>query len=225
VYANPGWVPQLSGPLVCDHRGVDDSLSQAVAVTTFPVKSAVRRGFAAAVVMGAAVMAAFGVASLGVAVWSVARATDDSLLASADVLVVFAGESARVQLALEITDGLSTGGVAPVVVFSHGLRNPLVADRCGQLRPVEVLCPVPESSNTRGEAQMFAALANERRWSNMVAVTGDYHLARARTLLTRCVDEPVEVSFVTVDWDDVALKVYLHETVGLWHAQVVDRGC
>jgi uncharacterized SAM-binding protein YcdF (DUF218 family) len=175
--------------------------------------------------MVAAVMAAFGVASLGVAVWSVARATDDSLQASADALVVFAGESARVQLALEITDGLSTGGIAPVVVFSHGLRSPLVADRCGQLRPVEVLCPVPESSNTRGEAQMFAALANERRWSNIVAVTGDYHLARARTLLTRCVDEPVDVSFVTVDWDDVALTVYVHETLGLWRAQVVDRGC
>ena len=180
----------------------------------------VRRGL-----MGAVVMAAFGLGSLGAAVWSVARATDDSLPASADVLVVFAGESARVQLALEITDGLSTDGIAPVVVFSHGLRNPLVADRCGQLRPVEVLCPVPESSNTRGEAQMFAALANERRWSNMVAVTGDYHLARARTLLTRCVDEPVEVSFVTVDWDDVALTVYAHETLGLWRAQIVDRGC
>jgi len=175
--------------------------------------------------MVAVAMAVFGVARIGVAVWSVARATDDSLPASADVLVVFAGESARVQLALEITDGLSTGGIAPVVVFSNGLRSPLVADRCGQLRPVEVLCPVPESSNTRGEAQMFAALANERRWSNMVAVTGDYHLARARTLLARCVDEAVEVSFVTVDWDDVALTVYLHETIGLWRAQVVDRGC
>ena len=175
--------------------------------------------------MVAVVLAAFGLASVGLAVWSVARATDDPLPVSADVLVVFAGESARFQLALEITDGLSTDGIAPLVVFSHGLRNPLVADRCGQLRPVEVLCPVPESSNTRGEAQMFAALANERRWSSIVAVTGDYHLARARTLLTRCVDEAVEVSFVTVDWDDVALKVYLHETVGLWHAQVVDRGC
>ena len=51
-------------------------------------------------------MAAFGLASRGAAVWPVAGATDGPLPASADVLVVFVEESARVQLALEITDGL-----------------------------------------------------------------------------------------------------------------------
>ena len=40
--------------------------------------------------MVAAVMAAFGLASVGAAVWSVPRTTDDSLPASADVLVAFA---------------------------------------------------------------------------------------------------------------------------------------
>ena len=71
-------------------------------------------------------------------------------------------------------------------------------------------------------AEFAAALAAEagatQTCHEAAAEPGVCHLARARTLVTRCVDEPVDVSFVTVDWDDVALKVYLHEGVGLWPA-------
>jgi len=174
---------------------------------------------------GVVTVAALVVASGGVATWSVFRAVDDPRPDSADALVVFAGESARVQLALQLSHDLGSDGVAPVVVFPYGLDNPLVVDRCGQLRPVEVLCPAPESSNTRGEAQMFADLARERGWRTVVAVTGDYHLARARTLLTRCVGDSVKVAFVTVDWDAVAIRVYLHEVVGLGLTYTIGRGC
>ena len=170
-------------------------------------------------------IAALVVTSGGAVLWLVLRAIDDPVPVSADALVVFAGESARVQLALELSNDLETAGIAPVVVFSHGLENPLVADRCGQRWPVEVLCLAAESSNTRGEAQMFGALVNERGWQSVAAVTGDYHLARARTLLSRCVGESVDVAFVTVDWDNVAMRVYLHETAGLWLAHVTTRAC
>lgn len=170
-------------------------------------------------------MAALAAVSVGVAAWSVLRAVDDLLPDSADAMVVFAGESARVQLALQLSHDLGAGGVAPVAVFPYGLNNPLVAERCGQLRPVEVLCPIPKSSNTRGEAQMFGDLARERGWRTVVAVTGDYHLARARALLTRCVGDSVEIAFVAVDWDAVAMWVYLHEVAGLGLAYTFSRAC
>lgn len=170
----------------------------------------------------------------GVVAWSVVRASDDSRPASADALVVFAGESARTRLTLELSDDLESSGIAPVVVFSHGLDEPAIRDHCGQLHPVEVLCPTPEPSNTRGEARMFAAIAAERGWRSLVAVTGDYHLARSRTLLTRCLDNTTDdttddtntdVAFITVDWDAVPMSVYRHETAALWHARFIDRSC
>ena len=174
---------------------------------------------------GVVAIAALAVVSGGVTAWLVFRAVDDPLPDSADALVVFAGESARVQLALQLSDDLAAGGVAPVVVFSYGLDNPLVVDRCGQLRPVEVLCPAPDSSSTQGEAQMFADLARERGWRTVVGVTANYHLARARTLLTRCVGDSAKVAFATVDWDAVAMRVYLHEIAGLGFASSFSRNC
>lgn len=154
--------------------------------------------------------------------WSVVRASDAGWVSGSgpvDALVVFAGEERRVELALELVDA----GVAPVVVFSHGDREPLVAGRCGSVVPVEVLCPVPVPSDTRGEARMFADLAVERGWGRVVAVTGNYHLARARMLMSRCFAG--EARFEVVDWDDVPLGVWWSETVKSWHTRYIDRGC
>ncbi|MFZ8999359.1 MAG: YdcF family protein [Ilumatobacteraceae bacterium] len=159
------------------------------------------------------------VMSAGAVAWRVVRAVDDQAVAEPDALVVFAGESARTRLALELVDA----GRVPTVVFSHGVDDPLVADRCGQVVPIEVICAVPDPSNTRGEARMFADLAAERGWSSLLAVTGNYHHARARTLLDRCFDG--DLAFVTVDWDDVRAGVYLRETMALWHATVLARDC
>lgn len=164
-------------------------------------------------------IAAVLVMSAGAVAWRVVRAVDDRSVADADALVVFAGESARTRLALDLVE---TGRVS-AVVFSHGLDDELVADRCGDVDPIEVLCPTPEPSNTRGEARMFADLAAERGWSSLLAVTGNYHHARARALLDRCFDG--DLAFVTVDWDDVRAGVYLSETMALWHASVLARGC
>lgn len=137
----------------------------------------------------------------------------------ADAVFVFAGESARLELALELIDQ----GVSDTLVVSLGRIEPLIAERCGSMSPVEVLCPEPQESNTRGEARMFGALARERGWGNVVAVTGDYHGARARMLLDRCLDGAA--AFALVDWDGVGWSVVGHEVAGLWVARFLDRDC
>ncbi len=137
----------------------------------------------------------------------------------ADAVLVFAGESARLVLALELIDR----GVSDTLVVSLGTNEPLVAERCGSTAPIEVLCPEPQEIDTRGEARMFGALARERGWDNVVAVTGDYHGARARMLLDRCLDGAA--SFALVDWDDVGWSVVRNEVAGLWVARFLDRSC
>ena len=77
---------------------------------------------------------------MAAAAWSVWRADPDELPPSADALVVFAGETARTRLALQLLDD----ELAPVAVFSLGADDDTVAGRCGELEPVEVLCPTPD---------------------------------------------------------------------------------
>jgi uncharacterized SAM-binding protein YcdF (DUF218 family) len=137
----------------------------------------------------------------------------------ADAVLVFAGESDRLELALELVDQ----GVSGTLVVSLGTKEPLIARRCGTTSPVEVLCPEPQELNTRGEARMFGAIARERGWGNVVAVTGDYHGARARMLLDRCFEGAA--SFALVDWHDVGWSVVRKEVAGLWVARFLDRSC
>ena len=136
-----------------------------------------------------------------------------------DAVFVFAGESARLELALELIDE----GVSDTLVVSLGEREPLISGRCGSTLPVRVLCPEPENLDTKGEARMFGALASEHGWTDVVAVTGDYHSARARMLLDRCLDGTS--TFVLVDWEGVGSSVVRHEVAGLWAARFLDRGC
>jgi uncharacterized SAM-binding protein YcdF (DUF218 family) len=137
----------------------------------------------------------------------------------ADAIVVFAGEQARVVLALRLVDE----GRADVLVVSDGEANPQVSGSCGQQEPVRVLCPRPDPLDTRGEARMFARLAQENGWHDLIAVTGDYHLTRARLLLDRCWDG--HTTFAPVRWAHVGIGPVLHEIGGLAEAESVQRGC
>ncbi len=157
-------------------------------------------------------------------------ASSDSLPLPVDAVVVFAGEDRRFELGRELVED----GAAPVLVLSAG-RLPDVAEEWCKGAPVpteeadgvpsgvEVVCLVPEVSSTAGEAAAFGALATERGWERVVAVTGDYHAQRASMLLSRCYDG--DLSWALVDWPSPSWSLTLSEltkTVGDW---VVSRIC
>ena len=136
----------------------------------------------------------------------------------ADAIFVFAGEDARVDLAQQLV----SDGRADVLVLSNGSASKKAAALCGQQTPVKVLCPRPEPLTTRGEARMFGELARANGWHSVIAVTGDYHVTRARLLLERCWDGAV--SFAAVRWPRLAFGPLGHEVGGLAEA-TVERTC
>lgn len=159
------------------------------------------------------------------AVWlfSVVRALSSpplgELPTEPDAVVVFGGEDNRTRLALE----LMAGGVAPILVVSHGLQDNHARELCGQKRPFEVMCVEPTLSSTRGEARMFAELAEVNGWTSLIAVTGDYHVLRARTYLARCYEG--DFGFVAWDWPYYNRRILIHETLGNFQARFLSRGC
>ena len=137
----------------------------------------------------------------------------------ADAIVVFAGEHSRADLALQ----LAADGHAGAVVVSNGAASPVTAPLCGQEQPFAVLCPRPDQLDTRGEARMFADLARQYGWNDLIAVTGNYHVARARLLLERCWNGGV--TFAPVRWKHVGLSATAHELGGLIEASTLQRSC
>jgi len=137
----------------------------------------------------------------------------------ADAIVVFAGERARLDRALQLV----SQGRADTLVVSDGERISDIAPRCGDVAPVRVLCPTPDEQDTRHEAEMFARIGHEQGWHALIAVTGDYHVARARLLLDRC--WAGSVAFAPVPWPHVGLSHLVHEAGGLVDARVLDRSC
>lgn len=170
------------------------------------------------VVIAALVVVAGLVAAVGFAAHQVLSPTVAALPAHADAVVVFAGEDAR----LDLAERLVAEGHADALVISNGEHSSAAA-RCGQQEPVVVLCPRPGSLDTRGEARMFAQVARDHGWHDLIAVTGNYHVARARLLLERC--WPEGVTFAPVPWRHVRAGVVLHEIGGLVDAVTVDRTC
>ena len=182
-------------------------------------RGATRRKVLLVVVCGTlAVTAVLGVL-VARGVWGVYRPPGGTVPDDADAVVVFAGESRRTELALELMED----GVADVLVLSLGDRDRVGRRLCGQTDPFEVLCPTPATADTRGEAQMFGELARQRSWESVVAVTGDYHAQRARLRLARCFDG--SVTSVNVDWGRPRPGLVLRETLGFLEAQLLERRC
>ncbi len=102
----------------------------------------------------------------------------------ADVVVVLAGESSRLDTGLR----LMQQGVASALVISNGNAKGWKAANilCSTRQPFVVLCPKPSSDSTGGEAKTISHLARENNWNRMVLVSSNYHLRRARTLFNRC---------------------------------------
>lgn len=157
-------------------------------------------------------------------VWTVAPAsTDVADVEPADAVVVFVGgQGERTDAAFE----LMARDVADVLVVPNANGDEWPRDFCSPRDGFEVVCPVPETANTRGEARVIAELAAQREWDRLVLVTSTHHVARARLLLERCFDG--DVTAVAADphlsfgsWLDAAI----HEWFGHVHALGVARGC
>jgi uncharacterized SAM-binding protein YcdF (DUF218 family) len=108
----------------------------------------------------------------------------------ADAVVVFAGGDGERQ---EEGVGLVREGVAPALVISDGgLPGSRKAQVCREPPAgVRLYCLSPDPATTRGEARMFAELAEREGWESLVLVTSTYHVRRAGLLLGRCHGGPV----------------------------------
>jgi uncharacterized SAM-binding protein YcdF (DUF218 family) len=152
-------------------------------------------------------------------VWGVYRPPVDELPDNADAVVVFSGEIKRTELALQLMEG----GLSDILVLSLGELDPTGKSLCGQSEPFVVLCPRPDTADTRGEARMFGELAKDNGWTSLIAVTGDYHAQRARLRLSRCYGG--DLAFATVEWGTPRSQLVRRETLGYLEAQLLERGC
>jgi uncharacterized SAM-binding protein YcdF (DUF218 family) len=166
----------------------------------------------AGTVVAAVVVVAVVVVNLKLFVWP---SSDD--VGQADAVVVLAGgDGERLDHALDLMDE----GVARTLVASTG------PDRlCGAQLAYEVICFLPDPSNTRGEVEQIAELAEEHGWQRLVLVTSTYHATRAELLLDRCYPGAVAVSAAapnksTLGW----LGAITHEWGGLAEA-ALERSC
>jgi uncharacterized SAM-binding protein YcdF (DUF218 family) len=132
--------------------------------------------------LGAVVLVAVVLGGLTVPLF-VSPPTDDP--GTADAVVVFAGgDGERQQEGLRLV----REGVAPVLVISDGGLPASGKARLCREPPagLRLVCVSPDPATTRGEARLFAELAEREGWDSLVLVTSTYHVRRAALLLDRC---------------------------------------
>jgi uncharacterized SAM-binding protein YcdF (DUF218 family) len=129
---------------------------------------------------GAALVAVWLAVAAALFVWP---HDDEPIAGRADAVVSLAGSKAR----LPVAQQLVRDGVAPTLVGSY---EPELGDDAAQRvceRPGDgVVCFRADPSSTQGEARAIARLARERRWDDLVLVTSDFHVFRARMIVERC---------------------------------------
>lgn len=141
----------------------------------------------------------------------------------ADAVVVLSGDHGeRLARALELVDR----GVTSTLVFDGALDTAKAVQLCAGEVHFEVICLKPEPDDTRHEARALAALAAERRWTNVVVATSNYHVARAALLFDRCTD--VDLQFVGGDPPYGTLqraRAVAREWVAIAYAVAFARSC
>jgi uncharacterized SAM-binding protein YcdF (DUF218 family) len=125
------------------------------------------------------------------------RAASDPL-GMADAIVVLAGEHDGRE---EYGISLAQRGLAPTVVLS----DPYPRDDKSMRRPcharyhkIDVICPRPDQSTTRGEARMIRELVAERQWQRLIVVTWRFHIPRTRFIFSQCLAPSTHVSYVAI---------------------------
>lgn len=168
--------------------------------------------------VGLPLLAAWLVAASALFVWP----HDDGPIAGrADAVVSLAGSASR----LPVAERLVADGVAPVLAVSlDGSRNSRESEElCRNPRP-RLVCFRADPISTRGEARAIERLARERGWDDVVVVTSDFHVFRARLILERCFGDRLRLD----DAPSSALWRPWHmatESVKLGLALTLRRGC
>ena len=162
----------------------------------------------------------------GVGIWLFLLRNDDALPSGkADAIVVLAGSSKRLPLALDLV----RHHVAPTLVVSENTAkaDPARYRLCHGPKPKDytLICQQADPFSTRGEARMAADLVKKNKWSSLVVVTSRYHLYRARTLFARCTSATLVMRATDADpgWRK-AIEVPV-EWVKLLRADTLQRGC
>lgn len=149
---------------------------------------------------------------------------DDPLPRRADAIVVLAGNTTRLPVALELAES----GVAPVLVVSRDDtgKDPRRQRLCKTpgTRSFEVVCRLAVPFSTRGEARLVAGLARDEGWDSLVVVTSRYHLFRAERLFERCTDAGLAMVGVGESWTKHVVAIPL-EWAKLALAETTRRGC
>lgn len=176
-----------------------------------------RRGAA----IGVAVLVLAGAAAtLRLFVWPATDAVDRP-----DAVVLFVGgRGERLETAVDL---MEEHRVENLVIPNGTVPTWPDANRlCAGPTPWRVLCPTPRPDTTRGEARAIAALAEREGWTRLAMVTSDYHVSRARLLLSRCFDGHLAVVSADSRLDPLDRSVRIaHEWFGLARAGLVDRSC
>jgi hypothetical protein len=139
--------------------------------------------------------------------------------ARVDAIVMFAGSTGRVALAVS----LARAGYAPVLAVSQ----PTPADLCppDTIPNVQVICFHPKPLTTRGEARWTAQAAQKYGWRSILVITATTQDLRARLRLSRCYHGEVRV--MTVDPVNRATWAYMitYEWAALAKALVLQTSC
>ena len=146
---------------------------------------------------------------------------DEPITGRADAVVSLAGSANR----LPVAQRLVADGVAPVLAVSlDGSPNNAESEElCRDPRP-RLVCFRAEPISTRGEARALDQLARERGWNDVVVVTSDFHVFRARLILERCYDDRLRVESASSSpwWRPWHMAT---ESLKLGLALTVRRGC
>ena len=167
----------------------------------------------------AALVAAWLLAATVLFVWP---HDDGPLTGTADAVVSLSGSATRFPVAARLV----REGVAPVLVVSYdpGVRVEQASRRACARPAAGVVCFRADPSSTQGEARQIARLAHERGWDDLVVVTSDFHVFRARMIVARCFHGRLRMAAAPSSW--VARPWQLvKESAKLTLALTLRRGC
>jgi uncharacterized SAM-binding protein YcdF (DUF218 family) len=165
------------------------------------------------------------VIAYGYGIWLFLLHGQDRLPAHADAIVVLAGSTHRLPVALK----LAQSNVADTLVVSedNATGDPKRYALCHGPKPkgYTLLCQFASPNSTRGEAQMIADLVRQKNWKTVVVVTSRYQIYRAHKLIRRCTKVDLAMRYTDKDsWWQKAVAIPL-EYAKLVRAEVSQRGC
>ena len=165
------------------------------------------------------------VVAYGYGIWLLLLHGQDRLPARADAVVVLAGSTHRLPVALKLVQS----NVADTLVVSEddasGDRARYALCHGPKPKRYTLICRFAAPNSTRGEARMIADLVRQKNWKTVVVVTSRYHIYRAHKLIRRCTKVDLAMRYTDKDsWWRKALAIPL-EYAKLIRAEVSQRGC